>query len=208
MFQRLLIDRMENRIIVGTLSFLGILVLTGWIAINEGARMRAFDEQFLARSIERGAALFSTNCTECHGLDGRGITGMAPGLNNPALFGYNPFAEIDASIVQLEAEQSDMATDEPGSEDRLTEIATELAGLQAQRAQLEASLQQAVERGYDPAFPSRLAQLGWTSTRDSFIFTTLIHGRPNSGTLYPAGKVMPAWSQLANGPLRTGPAAY
>ena len=77
MFQRLLIEKMEHRIIVGTLSFLGIMVLTGWIAINEGGRMRSFERQFLARSIERGGQLFAANCSECHGLDGRGLTGAA-----------------------------------------------------------------------------------------------------------------------------------
>ena len=53
--QRLLVNRIEHRIIVGTVAFLATLVLVGWIAINEGGRMAAFDKEFTARSIERGA---------------------------------------------------------------------------------------------------------------------------------------------------------
>lgn len=196
MFQRLLFERIEQRILVGTLAFLGIMVVTGWIAINEGARMRSFEEQFLARSTERGASLFATNCATCHGADGRGLTGVAPGLNNPALFGHNFFAEIDATVAQLTAERDAEGT----TEERIAEIDAELADLQAQRDQLLAGMQAAIDRGYDPDTPDRLDQLGWTSTRDAFIYTTLVHGRPTSGSYWP--QAMPYWAQTAGGPLR------
>lgn len=196
---RLLIERMEHRILVGTLAFLGIMVLTGWIAINEGGRMRAFEEQYLARSIERGASLFALNCTVCHGRDGRGLAGQAPGLNNPALFGWNPFAEIDNQINLLTAEREEEGT----TPERISEIDTELASLQTQRAQLDASLQPLTQRAYDPTQPDRLVQVGWGGGLETFVYTTLVHGRPTSRFYYPAGQgSMPAWSQLANGPLR------
>ena len=70
--QRLLVERIDQRILVGILAFLGIIVLVGWIAINEGGRMQAFERQYSARSIERGAALFNTNCSPCHGVNGLG----------------------------------------------------------------------------------------------------------------------------------------
>lgn len=104
MFERMLIDKIEHRILVGTVMFLGIMLLVGWVAINENARMTSFEEQFEARSVERGAALFNTNCTSCHGIDGRGLVGQAPGLNNPHLFGHDYFADINRQISGLNTE--------------------------------------------------------------------------------------------------------
>lgn len=39
-----------------------------------------------AEAIEVGAELFETNCSGCHGLQGEGIPGLAPGLNDPQFF--------------------------------------------------------------------------------------------------------------------------
>lgn len=43
--------------------------------------------------------------------------------------------------------------------------------------------------------------MGWSGTLDSFLLTTLVHGRPVSNN-YWAGGGMVAWSQTAGGPLR------
>lgn len=196
MFQRLLIEKMEHRIIVGTLSFLGIMVLTGWIAINEGGRMRSFERQFLARSIERGGQLFAANCSECHGLDGRGLTGAAPALNNPQLFGHDYLAPIRAEMEQLQAEREIEGLDEA----RAAEIDAHLQELQAERDAFLAQIQPAIDKGYDPDQPSRLQQVGWGGPQDAFIYTTLVHGRPTSISYWP--RPMAAWSQTAGGPLR------
>jgi hypothetical protein len=59
MFERMLVGSIENRITVGILSFLGIMVILGWAAINEGGRMQAFQEMEEARSVELGAELFA-----------------------------------------------------------------------------------------------------------------------------------------------------
>lgn len=196
MFQRLLVERIEHRIIVGTLAFLGIMVITGWLAINELGRMRAFEEQFLARSIERGAALYATNCTRCHGTDGRGLTGVAPALNSPHLFGYDFFRAIDTEKDLLTLELNREGT----SAERVTEINTRIAELDAERAALETQMANAVTKGYDPASPTRLGQLAWGSSLNNFIYTTLVHGRPTSVGYWPAPMV--AWAQLGGGPLR------
>lgn len=188
--------KIESRVLVGTLAFLGIMALTGWIAINEGGRMRSFETQFLARSIERGANLFAANCTTCHGPDGRGLTGVAPGLNSPMLFGHDFLADITNEEALLEAEKAAEGT----AAERITEIDARLAELEAQRTQLTTTLQPAVDRGYDPAQPSRLAQLGWAGSRYAFLYTTLVHGRPTSSSYWP--QPMAAWSQTAGGPLR------
>ncbi len=194
--QRLLIERIESRILVGTVAFLLIMVLVGWIAINEGGRMQAFEQQYTARSIERGAALFVTYCSECHGVDGRGQAGIAPGLNSPALFGHDFFAAINAEVETLTAER-----DAEGTTDaRKAEIDARLAELETERTNLSTSLQTAVANGYNLEEPSRLDYIGWTSTTYNFIYTTLVHGRPTSISYWP--RSMPAWSQTAGGSMR------
>src|SRR5690606_31185674 len=220
--QRLLFERIDQRILIGTLSFLGVIVLVGWIAINEGGRMQAFDRQYAARSIERGAALFSTNCSECHGQDGRG-TARAPALNSPYLFGHDFIPEINAErrslaqrIAALEAETNRMNDELRGEvtdarrteiDTRMSEIAAEteeintrLAELDVEQQPFNQQMQAAIDRGYNPNSPSRLEDLGWTGGLERFVYTTLIHGRPTSGAYWP--EAMPAWSQLAGGPLR------
>jgi mono/diheme cytochrome c family protein len=225
MLQRLLIEKIENRILVGTVMFLGIMVLIGWLAINETGRMQAFEAQFLGRSIERGAELFASNCTSCHGTDGRGLTGVGPALNNPSLFGHNFFADIDReeerlNSVQLEydallveREGEDVTSTRQSEIDtRLAEITAEFgedvpAGIAAalgevgtQRAALTTQMQGAIEKGYDPEEPNRLEFLGWGGSLNQFIHTTLIHGRPTSVSYWP--NPMVSWAQEGGGPLR------
>jgi mono/diheme cytochrome c family protein len=197
-FGRLIFGRVETRILVGTLAFLGIMTVTGWVAINEGGRMQSFDQQFLARSIERGAATFAASCAPCHGTDGRGNVGVAPGLDNPQLFGHDFLATVNSQIADLTAEQSADGT----SDARKAEITTQLTDLNNQKTSLTNQMQTAAQVGYDPTKPDRLKNLGWGGGLRNFVYTTLIHGRPLSGEYWPSGNPMPAWSQLAGGPLR------
>jgi mono/diheme cytochrome c family protein len=198
MLQRLLVERMEHRIIVGTVAFLATMVLVGWIAINEGARMQAFERQYAGRSVERGAALYATYCATCHQVDGRGAVGRAPALNSPYMFGHDFLAAQRAEISALEAELNNEST--PPTAERRAEIETRLAELDAEVQPILAQMQPAINIGYDPDQPSRLARLGWGATLNSFIYTTLVHGRPNSVSYWPQS--MPAWSQTAGGSLR------
>ncbi len=75
--QRLLVNRIEHRILVGTVAFLATLALVGWVAINEGGRMTAFDNQFTARSIERGAS--------CSSATARPVTGRTDAAQSARL---------------------------------------------------------------------------------------------------------------------------
>ncbi|MFQ5407669.1 MAG: c-type cytochrome [Anaerolineales bacterium] len=77
---------MTWRVVVGTLLVVATIIIVAFTAINEPARMAGFEEGFTGRSIEAGAALFQSNCTPCHGIQGQGIPGVAPALNTPALF--------------------------------------------------------------------------------------------------------------------------
>jgi mono/diheme cytochrome c family protein len=139
--------RIENRILVGVTSFVAIMVLVGWVAINEGGRMMAFEQQFGARSIERGAALFATNCTTCHGSDAHGLEGRAPALNNPQLFGHDFVGEFNDQIETLTKEMTALQTELAGgeaSEERAAEINARL-GTSSIAAELYTLTSQAAE---------------------------------------------------------------
>lgn len=233
---RLLIDKIENRILVGTIAFVGIMVIIGWITINEPARMAAFTAQYDGRSIERGAYLYSQNCSTCHGIDGRGLNGRAPGLNNPHLFGFDfmaaqrrdlerieresraPLAlmdeydELSAAIAdgslegdELTAAEARVAEIEPQLEEAqatLDELAGQQTAVEAEMAELEASMTDAIANSYTPDTPERTKQVGWEGSIRSYIYTTLVHGRPGSQNYWPTGEGMAAWGQVAGGPLR------
>lgn len=115
---RLLIESVEGRILTGIVMFFGIMVLIGWVWINEPSRMAEFEEQHLGRSIERGAELFASNCSTCHGANGLGIAGRAPALNSPHLFGYSYVADINGQIGRLQRDIQDL-------EARITELRLE-----------------------------------------------------------------------------------
>jgi len=57
-----------------------------FVARDEPARLPAMEANFAGRAVENGAAIFETNCIGCHGVQGKGIPGVAPALNSPELF--------------------------------------------------------------------------------------------------------------------------
>ncbi|MGJ3240233.1 MAG: c-type cytochrome [Anaerolineae bacterium] len=307
---RLIIESIEGRIMLGITMFVAIMILIGWVAINEPARMAEFERQHQGRAIERGAELYAANCSSCHGNNGYGIAGRAPALNSPHFFGYNYLATVNNEIASLQRELLDITgtSDQIGtlellelrreellsdiaeasadeardllvellnveaqlSEDReqvaqrieainagepilddinpelsSSELATRLEalennlparlveitdalegedGLLAQRDALLAEIDGAILRGYLPRLDavraeaeennnpllftnyitqdsSRLAQIEFGGSLESYITTTLIHGRPGSGDVW-NGNVMVSWSQRGGGPLR------
>jgi mono/diheme cytochrome c family protein len=205
----MLIPNIENRITLGIVAFVTTMVLLGWAAINEGGRMVALEETFHARAIEQGAALFAANCTRCHGEDGRGRENFGPGLNNPQFFGYDFFPEITLEITRLTTEQKALAAERgrPATTDarkveidaRVAEIATRISELDAER---NPQVQAAIDKGFNPQEPIRLANVGWGGTLNAYIYTTLEHGRPASISYWPNGPMV-AWSQTAGGPMRS-----
>ncbi|MCU0480391.1 MAG: c-type cytochrome [Anaerolineae bacterium] len=236
MLQRLLIDRIENRILVGITMFVGIMILIGWVAINEGERMRSFDNQFQARSIEFGAELFAANCTSCHGTDGRGVGNFGPALNSPLMFGHDYFATINDQIEAINRQEIELISEKDGlmqefvnaNDARREQIRARTAeidalltseeGLAAQRTTVFAErdalltqLQPAIDLGYpQPTVNedgtvtstfSRLAQLEWNGSLSSFVYTTLIHGRPTSKSYWENAQMV-SWSQQTGGALR------
>ena len=323
-----IIESIEGRITLGITMFVAIMILTGWIAINEPARMAEFVEQHEGRSIERGAETFAANCSTCHGINGLGIGGRAPALNNPQLFGYDFLGDLNGEIAryqrqfveingvnglnfepynipdqagtlallqtrETELEQQIIAASEAGDAELERELIVDLLNVQAQLnedteevaeriaaieagepigedanpeinlssselesrlialqenipttlAEIDAALNgeegllaqrdamieemsDPIRRGYWPrldevladaeeaeaggytlwltdyliADANRLTQLSYGGSLDSYIITTLIHGRPGSNTVWP--EPMVSWSQRGGGPLR------
>jgi len=80
------------KIAMGIALVMLIIALVGYVVLNEGllpgqpGRMQQFEAAFKGRSIEEGAILYQNNCIGCHGIQGRGIPGVAPALNAADLF--------------------------------------------------------------------------------------------------------------------------
>ncbi|MCY4145449.1 MAG: c-type cytochrome [Chloroflexi bacterium] len=191
----LVIRSIEARILTGITMFVGIMILVGWVAINEEARMQAFVRQHTGRSIERGAELYASLCSECHGEQGYGQGDRAPALNNPHLFGLDPVGEQTAAITtanralvrltedsdSLLAEFTD-AENPPGA-DRQDEILAQLDELEAQiteqqarieaasaeRAAILATLDAAVDNGLFPLWDS-VVDIETTSDNEVEVF--------------------------------------
>ena len=138
------IKSVESRILTGIVMFVAIMILVGWVAINEEARMQAFVRQHTGRSVERGAELYASLCAECHGEAGYGALRRAPGLNNPHFFGYDPVGEQTAvitnanrALVRLSDNSDDFLAEltdaqNPPSGERQDEILTSMEEIQTQ----------------------------------------------------------------------------
>ena len=151
-----MIKSIESRILTGTVMFVATMILFGWVAINEEARMQSFVQQHTGRSIERGAELFGSLCSECHGEAGYGALQRAPGLNNPHFFGFDPVGEYTAAIASANralvrlGDNSDamllelMDADNPPSDERQNEIVTQMEAIQAQMDEQQVAIADAV----------------------------------------------------------------
>ena len=62
---------MQVKLIITTLAFMLTMVVFGVVALGEPARLAATTASEEALSIEQGALIFKSNCTSCHGLQGK-----------------------------------------------------------------------------------------------------------------------------------------
>lgn len=122
---------LENRILIGLAAITATIILVGWIAINENARMEEFTERTSARSIEQGGKLYENNCSTCHGPASYGSAGVAPALNSPVFFGFSFFAEIDQQLIIIESQLGNATGEERA------QLQARQAELQAERVALE-----------------------------------------------------------------------
>ena len=88
---------MKWHIALGSLAVLFTLAVLAIVGINEQQRMQAFTVAYESRRIEEGAALYENNCRTCHGPQGKGIPGVAPGLNTASLFNGQRLGEVGFS---------------------------------------------------------------------------------------------------------------
>ena len=72
------------KILLGILAVGGGIVLLGLIGLLELPRMEAQTNSWEGRGVEKGALLYASNCSSCHGIDGRG--GAGPALNSHYFF--------------------------------------------------------------------------------------------------------------------------
>jgi len=80
-------NNMMTKITVGIIALLAMAtIFVLFVARDEPARLPAEEANFAARSVENGALLFEANCVGCHGVQGKGIPGVAPSLNSPEFF--------------------------------------------------------------------------------------------------------------------------
>lgn len=60
---------MQIKIVIGTIAFMIAMMVLGYSALREPARLERFTNAELGRSIEAGAEIFTNNCATCHGVD-------------------------------------------------------------------------------------------------------------------------------------------
>ncbi len=189
-----LVPNFQNRVVLGVATFVGMLLLVGWVAINEPARMDVFTQQYHGRSIENGALTFANNCAICHGTDAKGIPEKAPALLNPMLFlKDNPAkvakAKVDdltnqrntlkgqidqynKNVQDLAAVNDKLKTVAPGSQDEAT-LKKQVDSLNAQIKNFDAGNAQKQIDALTPQIQQAQAQVdqltaqGWDPNRDT-----------------------------------------
>ncbi len=80
-------NNIMTKITVGIFALLAMAtIFVLFVARDEPDRLPAEEANFAARSVENGALLFEANCVGCHGVQGKGIPGVAPSINSPEFF--------------------------------------------------------------------------------------------------------------------------
>ena len=83
---RLFVRSPIAKLMWGILSALVGIIALLLVLVSEVPRMDAQTVNWEGRSIENGATLFANNCATCHGPNGQGLLGKAPGLNSYYFF--------------------------------------------------------------------------------------------------------------------------
>lgn len=78
---------MQVKVVIGTIAFMLTMMILGFAALREPARLEAFTDAFNGRSIETGARLYDDNCATCHGTSGKAEECFDVGGNETACQG-------------------------------------------------------------------------------------------------------------------------
>ena len=79
-------SRVQIEITLGIILVLATASVLVVLGLNENDRMANFELQQQAHAIEAGAELFESNCKDCHGIQGEGVLGVCPPLNDRHFF--------------------------------------------------------------------------------------------------------------------------
>lgn len=64
-----------------------LVILVALLSLSgQVTRQERWDRLFLARSVERGGALYELHCRSCHGVNGEGVGELGPMLNDRVFF--------------------------------------------------------------------------------------------------------------------------
>ncbi len=74
------------KILLGIVSVVVTIAVLLFLGVIEEQRMEAQTANWDGRAIEKGADIYANNCANCHGLDGKGLPGVAPALNSKYFF--------------------------------------------------------------------------------------------------------------------------
>lgn len=134
---------MQVKVTIGTIAFMLTMIIFGYAALREPARLQRYTEAEHGRSVETGAHLFNQNCSNCHGENGLAIDCKDPSTGE----------EIGCIGLPLNNNLLLCGDVSP-----------------------------------------RMEAMNWIGTKEAFIQSTLISGRP--------GTEMPAWADELGGSMR------
>jgi mono/diheme cytochrome c family protein len=61
---------MQVKVMIGTIAFMLTMIILGFAALLEPARMERYSLAYDGRRIEQGAEVYKSNCSSCHGVEG------------------------------------------------------------------------------------------------------------------------------------------
>jgi mono/diheme cytochrome c family protein len=65
---------MQVKVVIGTIAFMLTMIILGFAALLEPARMERTTLAFAGRNVESGADIYQSACSTCHGIDGTATT--------------------------------------------------------------------------------------------------------------------------------------
>ncbi len=79
-------SRYNLQLFLGLVITMVLAVFFIYYGLNEETRMEEYSRREHAQSVEVGAKLFADQCSRCHGVQGQGIPGICPPLNDRFFF--------------------------------------------------------------------------------------------------------------------------
>ena len=62
---------MQVKLVITTIAFMLTMIVFGFAALSEPARMELFEGAYESRQVEFGASIYYSNCATCHGQEGK-----------------------------------------------------------------------------------------------------------------------------------------